>query len=169
MNLYHGRTDVLSLDTDRNFVFIVRTLYKGKKEVQFNKLFWCLSVIFSFLSSLVWMLWSSVSSFNCLSSLHLEFRLALWVCIFLGAWLSTIMWYKHSYTDPFLSFFLSLTLTVSPFGKIPIGIFASALLVVWEAREGATGKYWITCNSDGCQMLTLKHFGGSEGMICRLI
>lgn len=46
------------------------------------------SLILLFFSFLVWMLWSIVSSFNCLSCLHLEFRLALWVCIFLSTWMS---------------------------------------------------------------------------------
>lgn len=108
------------------------------KEVQFNQCFLCMAVILLFFSPLVWMLRSSVSPFNCLSCLHLEFRLALWVCIVLMTQLSILVWYRHCYWNPMFSFFNLLS--VWPFGKIPNEIFASVLSAVWETSDRALRK-----------------------------
>lgn len=132
----------ISLDTDLNYVLTVCTFYERWKEVQLNKCILCMGVILLSFSPLVWMLRSSVSSFSRLPRLHLEFRLALWVCIFLSIWLSTLTWYRHCCWNPLLSF-LNL-LSVGPFGEVPSGILASALLAVWETSDRALGKSGFT-------------------------
>ena len=72
------------------FIFFVVCVCVCVYVCRFNSvsLWWCLGMIFPFLSSAVWMLWSLVSSLSSLSSLHLEFRMALWVCTFLSVQVS---------------------------------------------------------------------------------
>lgn len=71
------------------------------------------AVTFPFLSSAVWMLWSLVSSFSSLSSLHLELRLALWVCMFLSVQ-STTHTAQTQLLAPLLFFLLPFRSFLSP-------------------------------------------------------
>ena len=94
-------------------------------------------VILPFLSCLVWMLWSSVSTFNCLPSLHLEFGLALRVCISLA----------HDYSHViqswlYGSFFFSLVkslISVTFWGNTHWNICFSRLVVL-DASDRRLGS-----------------------------
>jgi hypothetical protein len=131
-------------------------------------LWWCLGMIFPFLSSAVWMLWSLVSSLSSLSSLHLEFRMALWVCTFLSVQVSypprastaAGSLFSTPTSFPFLPFhpllfllcWISLPLFFFFFFLIYAGILVSAVWDVWNWWENCWGC-WSSCDSYECQVL----------------
>lgn len=141
------------------------------------------AVTFPFLSPAVWMLWSLVSSFSSLSSLHLELRLALWVCMFLSVQSTT-----HTAQTQLLAplfFFLLPFRSSPPFLSPPLPFFSFYVRSVWLLFEKYTMEYMFllyeVCEaSEGTvgdsvavvTLMTIRYLWvcfGFEGGICEFI
>lgn len=145
------------------------------------------AVTFPFLSPAVWMLWSLVSSFSSLSSLHLELRLALWVCMFLSVQSTT-----HTAQTQLLALLLFFLLPfrssppllsyTPPFFPLPFLFYVGS---VWLLFEKYTMEYMFllyeVCETsegtvgDNVAVVTLMTIRclwacfGFEGGICEFI
>lgn len=133
------------------------------------------AVTFPFLSPAVWMLWSLVSSFSSLSSLLLELRLALWVCMFLSVQSTThtaqtqllapllffLLPFRSSppllsYTPPFFPlpflFFLLCWICLAFVWKIYDGIHVSVVWGMWNKWRNCWGQC-SSCDSNDYKVL----------------